>query len=128
MKLKTYAILMRHKVTKVIYGYLGGNKLKFSPNHCQIYRRHRDWQNWSKVKDINIPLNDWVWDNTLLEQVEKIRKEIEDSYPDFDVFITRLGSKKCPIIVNWNDLVEAKSNGERIDSTTWHYRSFKMKT
>ena len=115
MKVKTYAILLRHKKTNNLYAYSKEHlsETNLSTKYARIFRQARDWNK--------------IIRNAVIEEIEHLCKKLSKIFIDYDVFITRIGSKKCPIVVDWSDLVDAKSRGERIRPSLWYYRRFRLK-
>ncbi|PSV00715.1 hypothetical protein [Photobacterium kishitanii] len=95
LKRKSWAILIRKKSNNKIFGYSFFSK-KFTKNFLTVARQ---WSNDPLVNEIK-------W---LERRIEKIKSTSWYSDSEFEIFITRIGSKHCPIKVNWGGFITTQN-------------------
>lgn len=107
LKRKSWVILCRRIHDDTLFGYFENEK-QFSSTYVTVYR------SWRNPTYHNV--NEKVDAIALQEFVKKAKNASWFNPNKFEIFISRVGSKNCPIKVNWSGVIDS---GKRRPSETY---------
>lgn len=102
--LKCYIILARNSEGKIFGLTEGSFNIGMDESMVRVFRP-----------------NEWT-----PKEVQGLLDKMQESKPYLDFFIARVGSKKCPVSIHWNDFYHLKNKG-KITKYEWRNLYFNIK-
>lgn len=92
--------------------------------------RVRVWREWEGKTKIEDAMGNYMWindRNKLVMFLQDRVKNLKKKHPEDDFRVFRIGSKNCPISIDWDSLYkEARANGGVRNVTKRNWRNLKF--
>lgn len=118
---RCYAVFMRNKETNELVGYVENSfSMGWDKTRVNIWRPYM-WRGTYNRREVakmrcELALN-----------MQKCVKGLQEKYPDHDVFCTRVGSKNCPVKIDWMDHWTNTCRDKKSSKYNWRNLKFTPK-
>lgn len=110
-KTKGWVLLGKNKRTGELIGEIENSfSLGLSSTYIRVYTTYK----WTTAQKVVVGL---------IKDAERLN----EAKPDYEWFVARVGSKKCPIKINWDSFYKRLKTGEYVQKYYWRNLPFKAK-
>jgi len=108
---RIYVVLLRNIKSKRLYAYVDAAKTKVSETQCQLFHTTPPYYSRPDLFDISRYRQPSGYNGSelALQSLEKVKKM--KGAEDFEIFVSRIGSKKCPIKVKLPSNINSREFG-----------------
>lgn len=109
-KRRTWVLLARKSDGSIIAYYPNGINSVFSRKYVKLYQSCYSSYSIRGVRDGKFQMKNYrEYNERLPKDLCNKRDAFQRKHPEYDFFVSRVGSKKCPIKINWKEFHEKNS-------------------
>lgn len=125
MKRKGYIVLGKHKTTGEIVGYVEHSfSMGFSSERVNLYTHEPNY-------NVGKTYLDKYHAKSTMEYYYRINKKDSDKlnkkYPEYEFKVFRIGSKHCPVKIDWTERILMKRKLTKLEKFNWRNPKFTLR-